>query len=66
MDTFHAQRRWSIGQEGQKYRFFQSSAKAALDEALAQVEQTKAEITARTIRALVDGQVLQMNVRPGE
>ncbi|HVC95516.1 MAG TPA: efflux RND transporter periplasmic adaptor subunit [Pirellulales bacterium] len=39
---------------------------AALDESLAQIEQTKAEIAQRTIRALVDGQVLQVNVRPGE
>lgn len=39
---------------------------AALDEALAQVEQAKAQIAVRTIRALVDGEVLQMNVRSGE
>lgn len=39
---------------------------ATLDQALAQVEQTKAEIEQRTVRALVDGEVLQINVRPGE
>ncbi len=39
---------------------------AALDESLAQIEQTKAEIAQRTIGALVDGKVLQVNVRPGE
>ncbi|HVX12494.1 MAG TPA: HlyD family efflux transporter periplasmic adaptor subunit [Pirellulales bacterium] len=39
---------------------------ASLEEALSQVEQTKAEIAQRTVRALVDGQVLQVNVRPGE
>ena len=39
---------------------------AALDEALAKIEQTKAEIAQRTVRALVDGEVLQVNVRPGE
>ncbi|HQU41191.1 MAG: hypothetical protein B7Z73_01445 [Planctomycetia bacterium 21-64-5] len=39
---------------------------AALDEALAQVEQTKAEIAVRTVRALVEGEVLQVNVRLGE
>lgn len=39
---------------------------AALDEALAQVELIKAEIAIRTVRALVDGEVLQVNVRAGE
>ncbi|HET6878811.1 MAG TPA: HlyD family efflux transporter periplasmic adaptor subunit [Pirellulales bacterium] len=39
---------------------------ATLEEAVAAVEQTKAEIAQRTVRALVDGEVLQVNVRPGE
>ncbi len=41
-------------------------AQAAVDEALAQVEQVKADIDRLTVRALVDGEVLQVNVRPGE
>lgn len=41
-------------------------AKAAVDQALAQVEQTKADLDRLTVRALVDGEVLQVNVRPGE
>ena len=41
-------------------------AKAAIDQSLAQVEQTKAELDRRTVAALVDGEVLQVNVRPGE
>jgi HlyD family secretion protein len=39
---------------------------ATLDEALAKIEQIKAEIAQRTVRAMVDGQVLQVNLRPGE
>lgn len=39
---------------------------ATVDEALSKVEQTKAEIAQRTVRALVDGEVLQLNIRPGE
>jgi multidrug resistance efflux pump len=41
-------------------------AQAAVEEALAQVEQVKADIDRLTVRALVDGEVLQVNVRPGE
>jgi HlyD family secretion protein len=41
-------------------------AKAAVDQALAQIEQTKADLDRLTVRALVDGEVLQVNVRPGE
>jgi multidrug resistance efflux pump len=41
-------------------------AQAAIDEALAQVEQTKTEIARATVAAPVDGVVLQVNVRPGE
>lgn len=41
-------------------------AQAAVDQALAQVDQVKAELDRLTVRALVDGEVLQVNVRPGE
>jgi HlyD family secretion protein len=41
-------------------------AKAAVDQALAQVDQVKADLDRLTVRALVDGEVLQVNVRPGE
>jgi multidrug resistance efflux pump len=41
-------------------------AKAAVDRAAADVAQTKTEIERLEVRALVDGEVLQVNVRPGE
>lgn len=41
-------------------------ARAAVDEALSQVEQVKTEIARATVVAPVDGVVLQVNVRPGE
>lgn len=41
-------------------------AQAAVDRAQAQVHQTETEIERLVVRALVDGEVLQVNVRPGE
>ena len=41
-------------------------AQTAIEEARAQVEQTKTELERLVVRALVDGDVLQVNVRPGE
>ena len=41
-------------------------AKAAVEQAQAQIEQIKTEIERSTVRAPVDGNVLQVNVRPGE
>lgn len=41
-------------------------AEAALAQARAQLEQTRTELERLTVRALVDGEVLQVNVRPGE
>jgi multidrug resistance efflux pump len=41
-------------------------AQSAIDRAQAQVDQTKMEIDRLIVRALVDGEVLQVNVRPGE
>jgi multidrug resistance efflux pump len=38
----------------------------ALEQARAQVQQTEVEIERLEVRALVDGEVLQVNVRPGE
>src|SRR5438105_7092772 len=40
--------------------------RAAVALAEAQVDQTKTEIDRATVRAPIDGQVLQVNVRPGE
>ena len=39
---------------------------AAVDQAAAQVQETQTELDRLVIRALVDGEVLQVNVRPGE
>jgi multidrug resistance efflux pump len=41
-------------------------AQAAVDEAAAQVKETETELDRLVVRALVDGEVLQVNVRPGE
>lgn len=41
-------------------------AKAAVAQAQAQVNQTETELDRLVVRALVDGEVLQVNVRPGE
>ena len=41
-------------------------AKATLDETMAQVDQAKAQLERLTVRARVDCDVLQVNVRPGE
>ncbi len=40
--------------------------KAAIDLAAAQIEQTQIEISRATVRAPIDGHLLQVNVRPGE
>jgi HlyD family secretion protein len=40
--------------------------RAAVDQASAQVDETQAELDRLVVRALVDGEVLQVNVRPGE
>ncbi len=39
---------------------------AAVDQAKAQLESTRIDLERLTVRALVDGEVLQVNVRPGE
>jgi multidrug resistance efflux pump len=41
-------------------------ARAAADQAAAQVHQVETEVERLSVKALVDGQVLQVNVRPGE
>ncbi|MGE3240089.1 MAG: HlyD family secretion protein [Pirellulales bacterium] len=41
-------------------------AAAAMKHAAAQIEETKTDLERLVIRALVDGEVLQVNVRPGE
>lgn len=41
-------------------------AQSAVDQAAAQVQETQTELDRLVIRALVDGEVLQVNVRPGE
>jgi multidrug resistance efflux pump len=41
-------------------------ARAAVERAKAQVQQAQTEVDRLTVKALVDGEVLQVNVRPGE
>src|SRR5206468_10108550 len=41
-------------------------AAAAVEQAQSQLEQTKVDLERLVVRALVDGEVLQVNVRPGE
>jgi multidrug resistance efflux pump len=41
-------------------------AQAAINQAAAEVQETQTELDRLVIRALVDGEVLQVNVRPGE
>lgn len=41
-------------------------ARQAVEQAKAQIEQVKIDIERLTVKALVDGEVLQVNVRPGE
>ncbi|MBS0209737.1 MAG: biotin/lipoyl-binding protein [Planctomycetes bacterium] len=46
--------------------FDKTVSRAAVDQAKSQVEQQKIELDRLQVRALVDGEVLQVNVRPGE
>jgi multidrug efflux pump subunit AcrA (membrane-fusion protein) len=48
------------------WEFDKRVAQAVVDRAQAQIKQTETEIDRLTTCALVDGQVLQVNVRPGE
>lgn len=48
------------------WQYDKDVAEAAVKQAEAQVQSVEAEIDRTTIRALVDGEVLQVNVRPGE
>ncbi|HUY88356.1 MAG TPA: efflux RND transporter periplasmic adaptor subunit [Pirellulales bacterium] len=48
------------------WQYDKLAARAAVDQALAQIDQTKADLDRLTVRALFDGDVLQVNVRPGE
>jgi multidrug resistance efflux pump len=48
------------------WQYDRQIAAAAVEQAQAQVEATKTELDRLVVRALVDGQVLQVNVRPGE
>src|SRR5262249_61505631 len=41
-------------------------AEAAVEQARGQLEQTRTELERLEVQALVDGEVLQVNVRPGE
>lgn len=52
--------------ESGAWKFDLEIARAALTQAEAQVRQTEVELDRLIIRALVDGRVLQVNVRPGE
>ena len=48
------------------WQYQKDVAKAAVEQAEAQLQQTKTELDRLVVRALVDGEVLQVNVRPGE
>lgn len=52
--------------KGGSWEYDQAVAVAAVQRAEAQVEQVKTELERLVIRAPVEGQVLQVNVRPGE
>jgi multidrug resistance efflux pump len=48
------------------WKFDREVARSAIDRAASQVQQTQTDLDRLVIRALVDGEVLQVNVRPGE
>jgi multidrug resistance efflux pump len=48
------------------WKFDREVTQSAVDRAASQVQQTQTELDRLVIRALVDGEVLQVNVRPGE
>lgn len=48
------------------WKFDKQVSQSAVDRAQAQVKQVETDLDRLTIRALVDGEVLQVNVRPGE
>ncbi|HEX4149542.1 MAG TPA: HlyD family efflux transporter periplasmic adaptor subunit, partial [Pirellulales bacterium] len=48
------------------WKYDKTVARAAVDQARSQVEQVQTEVERLSVRALVDGQVLKVNVRPGE
>jgi multidrug resistance efflux pump len=48
------------------WKFDREVAQSAIDRAESEVQQTQTELQRLVIRALVDGEVLQVNVRPGE
>jgi HlyD family secretion protein len=48
------------------WQYQKDVAKAAIEQAQSQVEMTKTQLDRLVIRALVDGEILQVNVRPGE
>ena len=52
--------------QGRRWEPDKRVAQAAVDRAAAQVQETQTELDRLVIRALVDGEVLQVNVRPGE
>ena len=60
-----AQAEYDMRESG-AWKFDLEIARAAVAQAQAQVEQTHIEIDRLIVRALVDGRVLQVNVRPGE
>ena len=56
---------WEMQRAG-AWKFDKDVSRAAVDQARAQLEQVKADLERLVVRALVPGQVLQVNVRPGE
>ena len=53
-------------QKAGAWEFDKAVAKAAVEQAQAQLQQVQTEIDRLVVRSLVDGEVLQVNVRPGE
>ncbi len=53
-------------QKAGAWEFDKAVARAAVEQAQAQLQQVQTEIERLDIRSLVDGEVLQVNVRPGE
>jgi multidrug resistance efflux pump len=61
----HAQAEYDMREAG-AWQFDLDVARSRVTQAEAQVEQTMIELDRLIVRALVDGRVLQVNVRPGE
>ena len=61
----HAKAEYAMQKSG-AWEYDKLIAKAAVQQAAAQVEQVRTELERLVVRALVEGEVLQVDVRPGE